>query len=481
MIRGAVYRLFFYGDIMKKALIFILVFLAALCPMYILPSVSASDFVVEDGVLLSYTGNETNVSIPDTVYYIADNAFKDNVKITKINLGSNLRIIGNEAFYGCTSLKEVNGGKNVSYAGAYVFYNTPFLSGNSDKLLTIGSVLLGGNVKKELVVDSAVKMIAPYAFADNTKLKSVKATDNLSTIGEGAFYKCSALTSVEVSDYLTSVGPLAFFDTPFVNNFDGDFITIGNGLLIQYKGSSSFVKIPEYVKQIVGGAFYSNSVIEEVKVPEGVSSIGKRAFANCSKLQAVKAPDSLVMIDDEAFARCKSLEIFSVPKNVSIMGESLFYGCNSLESVIFQNSADVGAGTFVNCSNLSYVKLSGSITSIGDSAFLNCSSLTDLSVSDKVEYIGDKAFDGCDALTLSCNKSSYAYDYASTNNINVIQCGDANLDGKVNIRDATFIQKYSASLIQMSDLELLRAEVNFDGKINVRDATYIQKLLAGMI
>ena len=135
----------------------------------------------------------------------------------------------------------------------------------------------------------------------------------------------------------------------------------------------------------------------------------------------------------------------------------------------------------MNIVYLSFVKLSGSITSIGDSAFLNCSSLTDLSVTDKVNNIGEDAFKGCDVLTLSCNKSSYAYDYASTNNINAIQCGDANLDGKVNIRDATFIQKYSASLVQMSDLELLRAEVNFDGKINVRDATYIQKLLAGMV
>ena len=163
------------------------------------------------------------------------------------------------------------------------------------------------------------------------------------------------------------------------------------------------------------------------------------------------------------------------------MGESVFYACNSLETAEFRNSADVSTGTFVNCSSLSFVKLSGAITSIGDSAFLNCSSLTDLSVTDSVSVIGEDAFKGCDSLTVSCNESSFAYEYLSENGVNVMQCGDANLDGKVNIRDATYIQKYVAAMVEMSSLELLRAEVNFDGKINIRDATYIQKLLAGMV
>ena len=59
--------------------------------------------------------------------------------------------------------------------------------------------------------------------------------------------------------------------------------------------------------------------------------------------------------------------------------------------------------------------------------------------------------------------------------------GDANGDGKVNIKDATHIQRYVASIIIFSDEELRFADVNADGKVNIKDATMIQKFIANLI
>lgn len=56
--------------------------------------------------------------------------------------------------------------------------------------------------------------------------------------------------------------------------------------------------------------------------------------------------------------------------------------------------------------------------------------------------------------------------------------GDVNGDGKVNVKDATLIQKFAAKLIDLTDAEKLRADVNGDGKVNVKDATAIQKYAA---
>ncbi len=58
--------------------------------------------------------------------------------------------------------------------------------------------------------------------------------------------------------------------------------------------------------------------------------------------------------------------------------------------------------------------------------------------------------------------------------------GDVNGDGKVNIKDATLIQKSAAKLIELTDGEKLRADVNADSKINIKDATAIQKFVAKM-
>lgn len=59
--------------------------------------------------------------------------------------------------------------------------------------------------------------------------------------------------------------------------------------------------------------------------------------------------------------------------------------------------------------------------------------------------------------------------------------GDANMDGKVNIRDATLIQKYLAKLLSLSDEQKEYADFDLNGKVNVRDVTAIQKKIAGLI
>ncbi len=56
--------------------------------------------------------------------------------------------------------------------------------------------------------------------------------------------------------------------------------------------------------------------------------------------------------------------------------------------------------------------------------------------------------------------------------------GDVNGDGKVNIKDATMIQKAAAKILSLTDDEKLRADVNSDNKNNVKDATAIQKFVA---
>lgn len=58
---------------------------------------------------------------------------------------------------------------------------------------------------------------------------------------------------------------------------------------------------------------------------------------------------------------------------------------------------------------------------------------------------------------------------------------DVNLDGKVNIDDATLIQKYMAALEDLEENQIEIADCNADGDITIDDVTFIQKFLVDLI
>ncbi|MEA4832425.1 MAG: hypothetical protein VB118_07395 [Oscillospiraceae bacterium] len=68
-------------------------------------------FTIENGVLLSYTGTDTNVVIPDTVTAISADALKFSPSaalITTVTLGKSVKTIDEQAFMGLNALKAIN-------------------------------------------------------------------------------------------------------------------------------------------------------------------------------------------------------------------------------------------------------------------------------------------------------------------------------------------------------------------------------------
>jgi len=58
--------------------------------------------------------------------------------------------------------------------------------------------------------------------------------------------------------------------------------------------------------------------------------------------------------------------------------------------------------------------------------------------------------------------------------------GDANGDGKISVKDATFVQKSIANLIKVDEFSTVVSDINNDGKVTIKDATAIQKRIAGL-
>lgn len=58
--------------------------------------------------------------------------------------------------------------------------------------------------------------------------------------------------------------------------------------------------------------------------------------------------------------------------------------------------------------------------------------------------------------------------------------GDADLDGEVDITDATTIQRYDICMTELSDTAKHLADADRDGNVDILDTTWIQRFLIGM-
>ena len=84
-----------------------------------------------------------------------------------------------------------------------------------------------------------------------------------------------------------------------------------------------------------------------------------------------------------------------------------------------------------------------------------------------------------DGIEIACNLTGNTVPPIEI--IITVLCGDADQNGKVNVTDATLIQKYVADKETISENGLLAADVNNDTKVNVKDGTAIQKFVAHMV
>lgn len=60
----------------------------------------------------------------------------------------------------------------------------------------------------------------------------------------------------------------------------------------------------------------------------------------------------------------------------------------------------------------------------------------------------------------------------------VYRQGDVDANKDINIKDATFIQKHLANLLEFSYSQQRRANVDGESALNIKDVTFLQKFLA---
>ena len=157
-----------------------------------------------------YKNSIDSVSMPHKQIAFANDIFRENPNLTKVEFNSCASYMTNNMFYSCKKLRSVSGMECVKTIGGSVF-------AECDSLRTVGNIvptMIGNNAfyacrKLESFDLSQVTSVGEGAFYSCQSLKTVDMPE-VSSMGGSCFSSCSALTSVSIGDKLSKIPRSAF-------------------------------------------------------------------------------------------------------------------------------------------------------------------------------------------------------------------------------------------------------------------------------
>ncbi len=386
------------------------------------------DFAIdESGALTGYTGESTNISIPNNVSVIADGAFSGS-DIQSVSIPYSVTSIGKEAFKSTHNLGQVRfeSGSKLTSIGDRAFFGTQGLAEIElpAGVTSIGSEAFSTSSVQRVVLPDGVISIPASAFENCIQLSNVTMSDKVETIGANAFDACSALNKIKVR---SASGAVA-------EGLPSSLTTIGEAAFSGARLQS--VKLPASVKTVESEAFANDSSLKTLELNEGLASIGDGAFSGTNAAEVV-LPDSLVNLGTGVFANMKQLNTVTVGRQVpagalaeAFVGDGSLLEFRADDSVVNYSVADgvlfnkdktqlvafpaakktaggvytvpetvkdIAASAFSGA-QVSKVNMPKGLASIGKNGFAGAA-LTSVVLPDGFEAMGEQAFMGCSSLT----------------------------------------------------------------------------------
>lgn len=405
---------------------------------------------IQDGVLLGYYGTEGNITLPNTVTKINDDALKGNKKIVSVTIPGSVKDIGNNAFQGCPNLEEI-------------------IFTNPDKA-------------------SNTLIIRVSAFQDCPKLTKCEIPARAYQVVGNIFKGCTSLKEVKVNDnnpyYFTKDGVL--FGPALVNykpQYDDAYAlqsypagrqgayTIPssvNGKEIDQVWTSGFegaasltdITIPASIGRL-GTAAFESTGLTHVTIPDTVQQVDPAVFQNCTELVSVKLPAGLAEIDQYMFANCTSLQYVDMPDSITKINIYAFHNCTSLTSLALPKGlTSLSVGCFEKCYNLQHVVVPPSVISFPKD---------DVGVYNPFKY---------SPVTVYVEKRSTA-DKFFNNNLQELQASATANGGSLKV--VTLDSVADPASIDVSSLELIDAgrQISVAGKFRIGSYLNVQPLTSG--
>lgn len=223
-----------------------------------------SDFVIEDGVLEKYQGNEPVVIIPDTVKEIGYGAFEKDKTVLKVIMPDSVEKMENAVFNECENLMEIRFSHSLKEIPAHTCSGCLALEKViiPEGVTTIGDgAFNSGDIPmsySEIKFPKTLKSIEGEAFSNNDSVTEISLPDGLESIGIYAFEKNTSLVKVSFGDGITELSEGVFSGDTILKN----------------------ISLPYGLKSIGRFVFDMDKNIEELYIPETVENIQSSMLRN---------------------------------------------------------------------------------------------------------------------------------------------------------------------------------------------------------
>ena len=292
---------------------------------------------------------------------LKESAFKGCTNLSSAALGASCQNPASSAFSGCTYLATLTfGGSDPQYITEIadsVFFGCQFLKtiGKTDnvialpKVTKIGSCAFFNCWKMATIQLPLVETISNQAFFNYFSnlqafnLETVTGCENLTSLGQYAFYRCAKLKTIGSTENVVSLPKVysirayAFKDCQSIET-------------VKMNQSTGFYS---YFYQ---DAFNGCTNLQRVITAKAVREVGIRAFSGASSLVGIGSSDTqsyvylpyVTLLSTSAFENCTSMTSVYLNRadvTLATIGANAFKGCTNLETVVLQNMTPSALGT----------------------------------------------------------------------------------------------------------------------------------------
>ena len=323
--------------------------------------------------------NLESITIPNSVVRISKEAFYNCKKLTCINISDNMAYISKSSFMLCENLSAINvSEKNKHFSSQDgVLFNKP----------KTALLYYPAGIKRDVyAIPLSVIHIADRAFYNRKKLATIQIPNNVTSIGESAFYG-TGLTKITLPNTITRIRRFTFSNCKALTH----------------------IIIPNSVILIGERAFAGCTKIANITISDNVTKIGSNIFeytkvtVSCAKNSPMynyclknNIKIKLIDINTKTLTTTNVVNIQQTPNNsnsssgvvehTKILTEDEAKNLTGSHVIIPPVYTEIGSYAFRSRADLERVTIHSGITNINGTAFCGCTRLSAIIVSEKNQH-----------------------------------------------------------------------------------------------